>query len=108
MVSMEKVAKHISSLIYDELSNVFQQVATENKLDYNMLMQRYANKYLVSSSKQKRKKKEQHDEEIATEEYEYNGTTYLIDQNNIIYTYDLNHPRIVGERLIDGTVKLKI
>ena len=54
--------------------------------------------------KRGRKKKEK-EEFIETEECEYRGQVYLVDKKNIVYTNNMDSPTIVGERLVDGTIK---
>lgn len=51
------------------------------------------------------RKKKVAEEYLDTTEYKYNGITYLIDDKNNVYTYDLVAPKRIGEKLIDGTVK---
>lgn len=54
----------------------------------------------------KSRKKKQKEEVIETEEYEYEGVKYLVDNQNNVYTYNIEEPALVGEKLVDGTVKL--
>jgi hypothetical protein len=54
----------------------------------------------------KSRKKKQKEEVIETEEYEYDGVKYLVDNQNNVYTYNIEEPALVGEKLVDGTVKL--
>ncbi len=61
---------------------------------------------VIEKKKRGRKKKEK-DEIIKTYEYEYQNNKYLVDENNNVYTFDLEHPVFVGEKLIDGTIRFK-
>lgn len=51
------------------------------------------------------RKKKQKEELVEVEEYEYEGTTYLIDASNNVYTFDLDAPHLIGERFVDGTIR---
>jgi hypothetical protein len=55
--------------------------------------------------KRRGRKKKQKEEFIEAEEYVYNGTTYLVDSKNVVYTNNIDAPTVVGERLIDGSLK---
>lgn len=122
MMSMEKVAKQVGILIYEELENVLQQIATDYKLDFNTLMTKYAVTYSQQAGagiekvgggggKNKKTKTKTtsscNDDYIETEEFEYNGKKYLVDTNNIVYTNDVDRPMVVGERLVNGSIKFK-
>jgi hypothetical protein len=52
------------------------------------------------------RKKKQKEDVIETEEYEWDGVKYLVDNQNNVYTYNIEEPALVGEKLVDGTVKL--
>lgn len=54
--------------------------------------------------KRGRKKKEK-EEFIETEECEYDGKVYLVDKKNVVYTNNMESPTIIGQRLVDGTIK---
>ena len=51
------------------------------------------------------RKKKQKDEFIKTVEYEFEGQKYLVDDANNVYTYDVEKPKLIGEKLINGTVR---
>lgn len=55
--------------------------------------------------KKRGRKKKQKEELIETEEYDYNGITYLVDSDNNVYTYNVEQPVLVGTKLVDGRVK---
>ena len=40
------------------------------------------------------------------EEYVFEDVTYLIDANNNVYSFDIEAPRLIGERFVDGTIHL--
>jgi hypothetical protein len=91
--------------------------------DYNLDLKELVNKYLTKSTespsdvattstdptadapKKRGRKKKQKDEMLETEEYEWNGNKYLLDANNNVFTYDLENPKLVGEKLVDGTIR---
>lgn len=58
--------------------------------------------------KKRGRKKKQREELIETEEYEFNGIKYLLDNDNNVYTYNVEQPVFVGTKLIDGRVKFNV
>lgn len=56
--------------------------------------------------KKRGRRKKSKDEFLETEEYEFEGVTYLVDAQNLVYTYNIEAPVFVGHRLADGTIKL--
>lgn len=86
--------------------NVLHDIALTYNIDYTELHDKYMPKYFEPTVKKKRgRKKKEKEEFIEMTKYEYKGIYYLIDNNNIIYSNDVNHPRLLGEKLIDGTIK---
>jgi hypothetical protein len=77
---------------------------------YNISIEELRSRYLPIAEtdtlppKKRGRKKKQKDEYIDTEEYEYDGTIYLVDDKNTVYTNDVEAPTVVGERLVDGTI----
>ena len=59
----------------------------------------------VVEPKKRGRKKKPKEELIETEEYEFNGLTYLVDSDNNVYTYNIEQPVLVGSKLIDGRIK---
>ena len=57
-------------------------------------------------AKKRGRKKKQKEEFIEMEEYVFNDTTYLIDTNNNVSTFNIEAPRLIGERFVDGTIHL--
>lgn len=63
----------------------------------------------VAVEPKKRGRKKKHREElIATVEYEYNDVKYLVDNDNNVYTHNVEQPVYVGTKLIDGRIKFAI
>jgi hypothetical protein len=58
--------------------------------------------------KKRGRKKKQREELIETEEYEFNGIKYLVDNDNNVYTHNIDQPVYVGTKLIDGRVKFNV
>jgi glycogen synthase len=57
-------------------------------------------------AKKRGRKKKQKEEFVEMEEYTFGDTTYLIDTQNNVYTFDIEAPRLIGERFVDGTIHL--
>lgn len=55
--------------------------------------------------KKRGRKKKQREELIETEEYEFNGIKYLVDNDNNVYTHNIDQPVYIGTKLIDGRIK---
>jgi hypothetical protein len=58
--------------------------------------------------KKRGRKKKQREELIETEEYEFNGIKYLVDNDNNVYTYNIDQPVYIGTKLIDGRIKFNV
>lgn len=58
--------------------------------------------------KKRGRKKKLREELIETEEYEFNGVKYLVDNDNNVYTYNIEQPVFVGTKLIDGRIKFHL
>lgn len=92
----------VQSLLYDTLCDFLQNIANDYDISYEELKYRYLDS---SSIKRKRgPKKKIPDEYIETEEIEYQGETYLVDNNNIVYSNNVKNPVILGKRKNDGTI----
>jgi hypothetical protein len=109
------LAVQISSLINHHINAMLEDIAETYKIDDAELGSLKA-KYIIDYSKnedpndpaEKKKrgrKKKQKDEFIETEEYEYEGKKYLVDAQNNVYTFNIAKPKLVGEKLADGTIR---
>ena len=100
---MEDAYSKICSIIKNDIvDNLLKDVSTRYNIDLCELRARY----LPETTKRKGRKKKESDEFIETTEYIYNGKTYLIDKMNNVYTNDMDAPMMIGERLIDGTIRM--
>lgn len=86
--------------------DLLKQIAADYSLQYEEL----ATKYLANTNpvKSKRGRKRKHpvtDDFVEMEEYEYDGSMYLIDVKKNIYSYDLEEPIMIGTLLVDGSIK---
>ena len=126
-VDTGKLTNKVSKLLIEVISHhvrehtvtVLKAVATDHEIPFEELMEKYGMMTLsfdVSKPKKKApcstepkkrgRKKKQKEEMIETEEYQYEGVTYLVDKDNNVYTYDVDQPTYIGTKLIDGRVKL--
>jgi hypothetical protein len=87
-----------------DIEGILQDISIHYGLNYDELKMRYLSSNEVTPKKRGRKKK-QKEEYVEAEEYVYNGALYLVDAKNVVYTNDLEAPCVVGERLIDGSIK---
>lgn len=113
-MSLDDISNKLTSIIYEEIDAVLKSISSKYSIDYTELRQqfikpKYLNNELSSLDKkqpQKRgRKKKEKEEFIETEEHEYQGVIYLIDKKNVVYTNDTEAPVIIGEKLVDGTIK---
>ena len=58
--------------------------------------------YKKNKTKTPKKKK---DDSLQVTEFIYDGITYFVDQEQNVYTRDEDTPKLVGVRLVDGSVK---
>ena len=96
---------NIQMILFDTLSSVLQQVSKDYDINLEELHQKYMEDVNnVHQPRRKGRKKKIKDEYIETEEYEYNGVTYLVDGNDIVYSNNVKSPVMLGKRLSDGTI----
>jgi hypothetical protein len=111
-----KVSKMILDVVmtqvHDQLHHTLKAIADEYEIPLEDLIQKhgtpmplFTNTPAKKEGKKRGRKKKQKEELIETEEYEYNGTTYLVDKDNNVYTNDVNAPVLVGTKLVDGRIK---
>jgi hypothetical protein len=102
----------IQTVINEDISNMLKDISLTYKLDYAELKQKYSplNKQnaietVVDEPKKRGRKKKIKEEFVEAEEFVYKDITYLVDGKNIVYTNSLDMPTIIGEKLVDGTIK---
>lgn len=101
---MDAIAKHLNMALATDKMELLKAVARDYGLDADELIDKYiSNAETVGMRKCCQKKKR--NDYVETEEYEYQGVTYLVDSRNQVYTYNLEKPMMIGERLVDGSVK---
>lgn len=131
MVNMDsvKISSRLAKLLVDVIGGhvkdhtklILTEVAKDFDLSVDDLLQRYgnlvpnielgrskkkgANSAKNTEPKKRGRKKKMKEELIETEEYEYNGVTYLVDGENNVYTYNIDQPTLIGTKLIDGRIK---
>lgn len=115
--------------ILKQVENSIKDILTDIAVTYNLSRDELINKYIVTTEKTKKtkkikeikeaepnviiekkkrgRKKKEKDEIIKTYEYHYQNSKYLVDDNNNVYSFDIEHPVFLGEKLIDGTIKFK-
>lgn len=115
---MDSLGKQVHSLYAAHLENILRDISSTYNLDTSEILEKWGPKKKTRKSskstsdtpaatetKRGRKKKEK-DVFIETEEYTFEGVTYLVDRQNNVYTNNPDAPALVGSRLVDGTVKL--
>ena len=120
-----RLAKLLVDVIGGQVKDHTKVILTEIAKDYDLplddMLQKYGNiqpnielgrskkkgQNAVKNTEPKKRgrKKKLKEELIETEEYEYNGVTYLVDGDNNVYTYNVDQPTLIGTKLIDGRIK---
>ena len=116
LFQFEKVLKEVSIYTYTRhvkkyimtcrLDTILQDISETYSIPLEVLKEKYTNE--SKKNKKRGRKKQVKEEYIETEEYTYGGITYLVDNNNLVYTNDMESPALIGERLVDGSVKMYV
>ncbi len=110
-MSIDDISNKLTSIIQEEIDAVLKSISVKYSLDYNELKTQFlkpkqSSDQMKKNQPQKRgRKKKEKEEFIEAEEHEYEGVTYLIDKKNVVYTNNTDAPVIIGEKLVDGTIK---
>jgi hypothetical protein len=111
---MTSIGLKVNNIIEIEIEQLIKRISNDYKIDLEEMKVKYdlpfikIDKPIVSTEKVKKqrgRKKKVNDEYISTTEYAYNGVTYLLDSKNNVYTYNIEEPKLIGEKLVDGTIK---
>jgi hypothetical protein len=87
----------VNDALAETIRSVLEQVAHDYDLDYGRLVSSYLPKQKKPTKASKK------NEYIETEEFDYLGSTYLVDSDNTVYTRNSKRPVIVG-CLRDGII----
>ena len=115
---MAALTHDINKLVLEHVKSLLESIASTYNLNEKELKEKYMGAAAgvadtqdttvlgdATEKKKRGRKKKQKDEYIETEEYDYEGVKYLVDGNNNVYTYNIEEPMLIGEKLVDGTVK---
>lgn len=109
---MEGIAKNLNQAFVNDKVKLLKSIANDYNLDPRELIEKYVDSTEITPGALVKNKKhgqassqKKRNEFVETEEFVHNGETFLIDNRNQIYTYNVERPMMVGERLADGTVK---
>lgn len=116
-MAFEDINNAVKAHLDSQINTLLEKISTDFNISVETLKKKYLPKPKKSRAKKTtedgatppkrgRKKKENKDELIEMEVYEYQGTQYLVDADSNVYTYDEEHPALIGERLINGEIKL--
>lgn len=119
-VLLEVISQHVKTHTMDILGTI----ATDYNINIDELQEKYGSRpFTIDLGKVKKKsipqggdnvstepkrrgrKKKPREELIETIEYEFNNVKYLVDNNNNVYTHNVEQPVYVGTKLIDGRIK---
>lgn len=107
---MDVIAKTLNQAFITDKIQLLKMIANDYKLDADELIDKYIDKkdtetINVNTIIPAKKPVKKRNDFIETEEVTYENTTYLVDNKNQVYTYNVDRPMLIGERLIDGTIK---
>jgi hypothetical protein len=106
MSTVQSMNEKIQNIINEDIEGMLKDIAKTYKINFVELKQKYIINDIKSDLPKKRgRKKKLKEEFIEAEEYVYKGETYLVDNKNLIYKNDLESPTVIGEKLVDGTIK---
>lgn len=114
-MSLDNISNKLTIIIQEEIDTVLKSISSKYNIPYSELKLQFINpkqlneelitKTNTNQPQKRGRKKKEKEEFIETEEYDYNGTIYLIDKKNIVYSNNTEAPVIMGEKLVDGTIK---
>lgn len=107
MSTLQNINEKIQNIINEDIENILKDISKTYKINFIELKQKYINNNDVKNDlpKKRGRKKKLKEEFIEAEEYVYQNEIYLVDNKNLIYKNDLESPTIIGEKLVDGTIK---
>ena len=86
----EKINKAVDQIIKDTKTNILKSISQDYNISYNELY----NKYISKKT-----------EYIELYEYLYDKKIYYIDNDDNIYSYNSKGPKLLGKKLVDGTIQ---
>ena len=95
--------KKVNRAMYESMRLLITKIASDYSLNPDDMIATYLPSLTTPQSKKKKKTKEE--DYIETEEFVYKGRTYLVDDNNVVYTNNINKPTIMGRRMPDGVIE---
>lgn len=111
-MTLDNISQQLKKYVDEELTNIIKDIAISYNIDFDELKEKYLINNVTEDKtvpeitpKRRGRKKKTKEEFIEAHEYEYNGTMYLIDDKNNVYTHNIESPMMIGERLVDGSIK---
>lgn len=103
---MDAIAKNLNLAFVSDKIDLIKAIARDYDLDADELIEKYVHGNGVDTHGiRKCCQKKKRNDYVETEEYDYKGVTYLVDARNQVYSYNLDKPMMIGERLVDGSIK---
>lgn len=101
-MEFNKIIDEINNIVNSRITTIIDEISHDFNLDNSLLK----NKYITQPiNKRRGRKKKTKDKFIETSPYTFNEKTYLVDNDNNVYTYNINNPLLIGEKLINGNIK---
>jgi hypothetical protein len=106
---MDVIARNLSQAFTAEKVALLRNIAADYDLNPNELIAKYIDGNITIATPRRtnvktdrRKKKNDY---IEVDEYVFKDIKYLVDTKNNIYTYNIEKPMLIGEKLVDGSIK---
>lgn len=99
---MAPLEKYMNDTIYD----LVKRISTDFSLDFDEVIKKYNIPQKPKKKTSTASRKKVPSEFIEMAELDFEGTKYLIDnKTNNVYTYDVENPKLVGQKLVNGAIK---
>ena len=113
-MALEEISVQLKKFVDSEIDVILNDISKNYNLNYDELNKKYLNTTCSTTPcntensslpKKRGRKKKTKEEYIETQEFEYQGVTYLLDsKTNNIYSNNVEAPTLLGIKLIDGSI----
>jgi hypothetical protein len=99
----------IKEVIDNTICSILEKIAIDYKIDVIELKDKYGFNNTIEPEikiiKKKGRKKKNKEEFTEMTKYTHEGNSYLMDKQNNIYTFNIDSPTHIGQKLVNGTIK---
>jgi hypothetical protein len=101
----------LKTILDNAVYNVLKIVSSEYNINFEELKAKFnsSSVSLPPSSKEDKKikkgRKKKNSEFVEMTKFIYENKEYLVDNENNVYTFDIEKPKLIGQKLVNGIVK---